>query len=96
MAALPDEDRRRTWAHLMRELSDNVTLQGIAISKADLRAALNAVDDWVDENSTSFNQALPQPARSGLTMRQKVVLLSFVILRRAGLLRAKEDDDGER
>lgn len=62
-----------------------------AITKADLAAAVAATDDWVDAQQSSFNQALPQPARSQLSLGQKTFLLCYVAMRRAGLLRAEED-----
>lgn len=81
MAVLSDNDRAAAWAELMRRF-DGVT----SLSKADLRAAVNAVDDWVDSNSSSFNTALPQPARSTLTAKQKAQVLVYVVTRRSGVL----------
>ena len=80
MAVLADNDRLALWADLMREMSANG--EAVSITKADLRAALNAADVWADTNSTSYNTALPQPARGALTARQKARLLAFVIRRR--------------
>lgn len=82
MAVLSDADRFDLWANFMRELSN--LRENIAVSKVDLRAAFNAVDDWCDANATSFNTAIPQPARSNLTATQKALLLAYVALRRAG------------
>lgn len=56
------------------------------LTKADLRAAVNAVDDWADANAVGFNTAIPQPARGAMTSKQKTLLLSYVILKRAGIL----------
>jgi hypothetical protein len=53
-----------------------------ALTKAELRAAVNAADAWADANAASFNAALPQPARSALTARQKARLLAVVLRRR--------------
>lgn len=80
MAVLDNATRQALWADLMRDLSD--AREGVGVTKADLRAALNAVDDWVEANSGSFNTAIPQPARSALTARQKAQLLMFVVRRR--------------
>ena len=52
--------------------------------KAALRAAIDAVDDWLDANATAFNQAIPQPARSALTAAQKLELLYIVARKRFG------------
>ena len=82
MAVLPDADRITVWTKLMRDLSD--IRESIAVTKTDLRAAINAVDDWCDTNAASFNTAIPQPARAQLTASQKALLLAYVALRRAG------------
>lgn len=80
MAVLSDNDRATLWAALMREIS--ATGQTVSITKPDLRAAVNAADQWADDNAASFNSAIPQPARSALTAQQKARLLLFVIRRR--------------
>ncbi len=77
MAILNEADRAALWAEWMR---DNTEACGI--TKADLRQAVNAVDNWVDANVASFNTAIPQPARGALTTSQKSRLLSLVIKRR--------------
>jgi hypothetical protein len=80
MAVLPDSDRQALWAQFMGELSSERAR--IALAKSDLRAAVDSIDAWVDANAPSFNQAIPQPARSGLTPRQKARLLLYVVRRR--------------
>ena len=64
----------------------NRTLDIGSIVKADLRSAINAVDDWVEANQTAFNTAIPQPARGALSTRQKAALLMLVCERRFGVL----------
>lgn len=80
MAVLADSDRVAIWADIMRLMSDE--RESCSITKTDLRAALNAVDDWVDANAAAFNSAIPQPARSALSARQKARLLAYVVRRR--------------
>lgn len=77
MAALSENDRVLVWAQWMRE--NNILC---TITKTELRAAINAIDDWADSNSAEFNSAIPQPARSALTAKQKAWLLANVIRRR--------------
>lgn len=77
MAVLSDNDRIDSWAEFMR-----LNTEGIGISKADLRAAVNAADDWANSNAASFNSALPQPARGSLSSAQKARLLSLVVRKR--------------
>jgi hypothetical protein len=80
MAILTDQNRAALWAEVMREMSAGG--EGCSITKTDLRLALNAVDQWVDDNSAAFNSAIPQPARSALTSKQKARLLAYVVRRR--------------
>ena len=82
MAVLPLPDRVTVWAELMR----GAYCPGV-ITKADFRAAIDAVDDLVDSAAatrpaTSFNAALPVAYRNAATAAQKAQLLSAVALRR--------------
>lgn len=88
MAVLDETNRARVLAQIMRQ-SQMGTLG--AVTKPDLRAAVDATDSWIDSNASAFNTALPQPARAQLTTQQKTLLLCWVAMRRAGLLRAEED-----
>lgn len=83
--ALDETNRVRTTAHASRA--------GVwpGITKAELRSAVNATDDWIDTNQTSFNNALPANVRTSLNLSQKTLLFCFVAMRRAGLLKAEED-----
>lgn len=80
MAVLADADRVLVWAEVMR----SIACQGVI--KPELRAAIDAIDNWVDSNATSFNAAIPQPARSALTTKQKAALLMYVVQKRFGVL----------
>jgi hypothetical protein len=86
MTLLDSTHRARTLAQWMRE---NTT--ATAFSKADLAAALAATDDWIEANTTSFNQALPAAFRTNATLTQKNMLFAYVLWRRIGRLRADED-----
>ena len=79
--------RARTLAQFMR----NTVLSMAGITKADLAAAVNATDQWLDDNQASYNAALPQPFRGAASLALKTALLCAVAMRRAGLLRAEED-----
>ena len=52
------------------------------LAKADLRAAVDAVDDFLDANAATINAAIPQPARGALTTKQKALLLMYVVAKR--------------
>lgn len=73
MAELSTGDRAETWAELMQEWSN--AREAVGITKADLRAAVDAIDAWLNANAASANTAIPQPARSALTTTQKACCL---------------------
>lgn len=75
MAVMDEGTRAACWADFMRE-------GGVAISKSELRAAVDALDDWFDANAATLNLVLPVEARTGLTTTQKARLLRAVIARR--------------
>jgi hypothetical protein len=68
---------RASWATLISERRE-----AFPLSKTQLDAAIAAVDDWIDANAVSYNNALPVAARSGLTTAQKAELLHLVALKR--------------
>jgi hypothetical protein len=80
MAVMTDPQRFDTWADFMRELSSE--REPIALTKVELRAAIDAVDLWISDNAASFNTAIPQPARGALTAAQKARMLMFVVRKR--------------
>jgi hypothetical protein len=79
MAVLSDTDRADLFAEINR---DRGAIAGMSITKADLRAALNAADDWANTNASAYNSALPLPARTAMTADQKAALLMYVIRKR--------------
>jgi hypothetical protein len=82
MAVLSDTDRAKIWRGLMR-YSPFGSVPNVV--KTDLRAAVNAADDWVDTNSASFNTALPTAFRNNANATQKSLLLVAVVLMRQGV-----------
>jgi len=52
------------------------------VTKSDIRSAITAVDQWVQDNKISYNNALPLAAKNNLTATQKSRLLTYVIKRR--------------
>jgi hypothetical protein len=79
MAILSDNDRIAVWLQWMRENKETVTG---SMTKDEFRAAVNAADQWVDDNSASFNSAIPQPARGAMSNSQKAFLLVLVLFKR--------------
>lgn len=80
MATLDEADRQRVWRGLMRYL-----LFGWSGLKADLRAAVDATDNWIEGNQGSYNVALPQPFRGAANDVQKTILFCAVALARVGI-----------
>lgn len=70
-------DRREIWAEWMR-----LNRESISVTKQDLRAALDAIDDWIDAQTASFNAAIPLPARTELSAAQKSRLFSMLLAKR--------------
>lgn len=78
MPLLADGDRVIVWERVMR--GDDCPG---GLTKTQLRSAVNAVDQWLEDNAASYNAALPLAARNALTARQKQALLVAVMRRRA-------------
>ena len=77
MATLPDSDRQlittglmRFWSQLFELISD--------LSKSELKSAIDATDQWIDDNQASYNAALPVLPRNNLTMAQKTLIFCVV------------------
>lgn len=81
MAVLPDADRARIARAVMRGAV--LQIPGIPnVTKPDLRAAINATDDWIDSNQAAFNTALPTAFKNNATTAQKTLLFCAVALMR--------------
>jgi hypothetical protein len=76
MAVMIAADRAECHGNYMRN-PDVGEVYGL--TKIELRAALDAADDWVNANAAAFNTALPQPARSAMSTSQKARLLLWVV-----------------
>lgn len=78
--ALSEQDRQAANAELQRLWSRLALPCGV--TKTQLKAAVDAVDDWCDTNQASFNTAIPQPTRGILSADQKGWLLCYVVRKR--------------
>lgn len=83
MTVLDTTNRVVVWATMMQRMSDG--RESTALTKAQLRAAVDAIDDWVEANAAAFNSAIPQPARGALTTAQKARLLMLIAEQRYGV-----------
>jgi len=86
MAVLSATDRARVAAQFMRDIRES-----FGVTKTQLRAAVDGVDDYFDTNAAAINTAIPVAARSAMTAAQKAALVGYVAFRRAGRLIAEED-----
>lgn len=82
MALLTAPQRVALRVLISQRVSDRRELFGV--SRADLDAAITAIDTWVENNATSYNVAIPQPARNALTASQKAELLYLISQARYG------------
>lgn len=80
MTLLPEGTRAATAAQYSRDVSNE--RESISITKPELRAAVDAVDVWVNANKGAFNSALPAAAQAGMTAPQKARLLVAVVSHR--------------
>lgn len=85
--ALTTVNRQKVAHQWVRELVGELP----AITKPDILAAVNALDDWLDANVSTINAAIPQPARAALSPAQKYELFGYILMRRSGKLRAEGD-----
>lgn len=86
MAVLPDDDRKKIMGYLSRHAGPWTN-----ITKPDVKAAVDALDDLMDSQASTLNQALPEPFKSDATLAQKAAALAYVVMRRGGLLTTEED-----
>ena len=80
MAVLDSNTREALVVAVESSLSSS--REQIAIGRQDIRATIDAIDGWVEDNLASFNAALPEPAKSNLTAVQKVRLFFHVVRKR--------------
>lgn len=78
MAALSDNDRADIAAQFNR---DNSEAMG-ALTKPQIRAVVDALDDFLNTNAAAINAAIPTPQRTTLTTPQKARLFGLVVRKR--------------
>lgn len=80
MANLIEDDRIAVWRAFMAQMGPVDRSNGM--TKADFRAAVNALDVWVANNAATINAAIPEPARSSLTNLEKIGIFAAVATKR--------------
>lgn len=84
MATLTAAERLECRA-IWNDLNAGERLSIAGLTKADMAAAVAALDTFFDTNAAAINTAIPQPARAALTTRQKALLVVAVIRKRYGV-----------
>lgn len=83
MAVLTNPQRADLSAEIQRVPYENRADCPGSLSKAELRAAVNAIDDWWDTTGAALaNAALPLAARNGMSARQKAALFMRYLAQR--------------
>jgi hypothetical protein len=83
--ALSQADRQSTAREWIREAFER--LGGTATLTTDeIRAAIDAIDDFLDNNQAAINSAFPLPFRTTATLPQKALVVAFVAMKRGNLL----------
>ena len=82
MAALDEANRTDVWAGYQHE--ESRLHRTLDLTKVEIRAAVDATDDWIDDNAGAYNAAvnaaLPEPG--ALSAKQKAKLFMAVSSRR--------------
>lgn len=78
--ALSLQDRTNAAAEFQRDESRE--LQQINALSEDALTLITALDDVLDDNAVLINNSIPEPARSGFTVRQKARAFIYVVERR--------------
>ena len=87
MAELSTADKIK----IRRGLSEywSVIWDSVDLNKAELLSAVNATDTWIENNQSSFNNALPTAAKNNLTAEQKTLLFCAVAMARVSIIFAR-------
>lgn len=81
MAVLTEAQRAEVLAQYMNWASNDGG--ELHLTKADLLAAVDSTDEWLDDNAAAYNNALPATAKAELSQHQKTYLLHYVAVQRA-------------
>ncbi|KKK78140.1 hypothetical protein LCGC14_2846550 [marine sediment metagenome] len=80
MTLLTEENKQKVFVEIEDELSSEFV--SVSFGRPDGRDAIDVVDQWVEDNFTSFNNVLPAEVKSSLSTKWKIKLLEKIIKRR--------------
>lgn len=86
MAVMGETERARVTAQILRDINTSCSY-----SKSAVRDAVDYTDQWIEDNTASWNSGLPNGFRTTASAAQKSFLFAYVLMRRIGRLRAEED-----
>lgn len=83
--ALDITQREDATGQLIRKMfvEANQTAQ---LDSTEVRALIDALDDYVEANATAINQAIPVTVRTKATLGQKALALAYVAMKRGGVI----------
>lgn len=79
---MTDDQRKEAARDLARAIYGAKTAD---MDADDLRAAVDAVDDWIDQQLPGFLAMLPEPFATRTTAAEKRTLFTLISMRRVGL-----------
>lgn len=82
MPLLTTAQRNQVAAKINQDIS--FIHESTTLLRADIRAAVDAADQWAEDNAASYNTALPTNFKTGATATMKARLLAHVVTKRFG------------
>lgn len=84
MAVLTEEERETSKHDLIERFY--VRLNKVAaLDTTEMRALINAADDWLEANAASYNAAIPLPLRAKATVAEKTAAFAIAAMKRGRL-----------
>lgn len=60
--------------------------QSQTLDVTNITDAVQATDDWIDDNQASYVAALPEPFKTATDAQAKTLLFAYTLMKRVGLL----------
>lgn len=83
MAVLNETQRQAVRDTLIRLRDEFAAWVNLGGTKADVRAVVDAFDDYLETNAAAINQSIPVGPRGAFTTPQKAIIMAYVALKRA-------------
>ena len=86
MAVLTRPERKKIASPWVRKVIRDLG-QSQNLTFTDLEAAVQATEDWIEDNQASYVAALPQPFKANTDASAKILLFIYTAMKRGGVLR---------